>query len=34
MKKKRKERKKENTDTTQTKLNAPHVRYNMKILPQ
>ena len=30
---KKKERKK-NTDRTLTKLNAPHVRYNVKILPQ
>ena len=29
-----KERKKKNTDTTQARLNAPHVRYNVKILPQ
>ena len=29
-----KERKKKNTDRTQTKLNAPHVRYNVKILAQ
>ena len=27
------ERKKKNTDRTETKLNAPHVRYNVKILP-
>ena len=27
-KKKKEERKKKNTDRTQTKLNAPHVRYN------
>ena len=33
-KKKRRKRKKKNTDTTQTKLYAPHVRYNVKILPQ
>ena len=32
-KKKKKERKK-NTDTAQTKLDTPHVRYNVKILPQ
>ena len=32
--KKQQERKKEkNTDRTQTKLNAPHVMYNVKILP-
>ena len=32
--KKKKEIKKEkNTDRTQTKLNAPHVMYNVKILP-
>ena len=29
----KKERKK-NTDTTQTKLNASHVQFNVKILPQ
>ena len=30
----KKERKKEkNTDRTQTKMNAPHVMYNIKILP-
>ena len=28
------ERKKKNTDRTQTKLNAPHIKYNVKILPQ
>ena len=28
------ERKKKNTDRTQTRLNTPHVRYNVKILPQ
>ena len=34
-KRKKEERKKEkNTDRTQTKLNAPHVMYNVKILPQ
>ena len=34
-KEKKEERKKEkNTDRTQTKLNAPHVMYNVKILPQ
>ena len=27
-------RKKKNKDRTQTKLNAPHLRYNVKILPQ
>ena len=32
--KKKEERKKKNRDTTQTKLNAPHIRYNIKILPQ
>ena len=33
--KKNQERKKEkNTDRTQTKMNAPHVMYNVKILPQ
>ena len=32
-KKKKKEIKK-NTGRIQTKLNAPHVRYNVKILPQ
>ena len=32
-KKEKKERKK-NTDRTQIKLNAPHVMYNVKILPQ
>ena len=26
--------KEKNTDRTQTKLNAPHVMYNVKILPQ
>ena len=32
--KRKQERKKEkNTDRTQTKLNAPHVIYNVKILP-
>ena len=30
----KKRSKKKNMDTTQTKLNAPHVRYNVKILPQ
>ena len=33
-KKKKKERKNKNTDRTQTKLNAPHVRYNIKMLFQ
>ena len=33
-KRKTEERKKKNTDRRQTKLNAPHVRYNVKILPQ
>ena len=33
-KRKKEERKKKNTDRTQTKLNAPHVRYNVKTLPQ
>ena len=33
-KRKKQERKKErNTDTIQTKLNGPHVMYNVKILP-
>ena len=33
-KEKKQERKKErNTDTIQTKLNGPHVIYNVKILP-
>ena len=33
--KKNQERKKEkSTDRTQTKMNAPHVMYNVKILPQ
>ena len=33
--KRRKTRKKErNTNRTQTKLNVPHVMYNVKILPQ
>ena len=32
---KKEERKKgQNTDRIQAKLNAPHVRYNVKILPQ
>ena len=34
IKKEKKERKRKNTDTTQTKLNALHVRYNLKLLPQ
>ena len=34
-KEKKEERKKgQNTDRIQAKLNAPHVRYNVKILPQ
>ena len=33
-KKKKKERKKKNTGRLQTKPNAPHVKYNVKILPQ
>ena len=33
-KKKKKEIKKKNTGRIQTKLKAPHVRYNVKILPQ
>ena len=35
-KRKKKTRKKERKymDRTQTKLNSPHVRYNVKILPQ
>ena len=32
--KREEERKKKNTDTAQTKLDTPHVRYNVKILPQ
>ena len=31
---KKERKKKKNTDRTQTKLNAPHVRYNVKVLPQ
>ena len=34
IKKKKSERKMKNTHRTQSKLNAPHVRYNVKILPQ
>ena len=30
---KKKKKKKKNTDWTQTKLNAPQVRFNVKILP-
>ena len=30
----KKRRKRKNTDRTQTKLKALHVRYNVKILPQ
>ena len=33
-KRKKNEWKKKNTDRTQTKLNVPHVRCNVKILPQ
>ena len=33
-KERKKERKKINTDRAQTKLKAPHVKYNVKILPQ
>ena len=32
--KRKKERKEKNTDETQTKLNAPQIRYYVKILPQ
>ena len=32
-KKKRRKKEKKNTDRTQTKLNAPHIRHNVKILP-
>ena len=33
-KQRKKEERKTNAGTTQTRLNAPHVRYNVKILPQ
>ena len=33
-KKSRMKERKKNTDITQTKLSAPHVRYNVKMLPQ
>ena len=32
--KRKREERKENTDRTQTKLNAPHVQHNVKIIPQ
>ena len=32
--KRKKEERKKNTDKTQTKLNAPHVQHNVKIIPQ
>ena len=32
--KKKEINKEKNTDTTQTKLNAPNFRYNVKVLPQ
>ena len=32
--KEKKNKKEKNTDRTQTKLNAPHLIYNVKILPQ